>query len=276
MQPAIEVHTLGVRYNLRLTRKNTLRESFKNMARRHRGPTHFWALRDVSFQVDRGESLAIIGPNGAGKSTLLQVLAGILEPTEGAIEVRGRISSLLTLGAGFDMELSGHDNIVLAGAFMGLDHRDMATRLPEIIDFADLGQFIDAPIKTYSAGMNARLGFSIATAVEPDVLLLDEVLGTGDATFRAKSQQRVMELMRAARAIVLVTHDMNWAREFCNRAILLEQGNVVAAGDPGEVVAIHEDRSGQRRAGLQPQPLPPVVDSGLGGVPVAAMVAQTR
>ncbi|MGZ3641662.1 MAG: ABC transporter ATP-binding protein [Candidatus Limnocylindrales bacterium] len=276
MRSAIDVRTLGVRYNLRLTRKNTLRESFKNLSRRHHGPTHFWALRDVSFKVDHGESLAVIGPNGAGKSTLLQVLAGILEPTEGAIDVSGRVSSLLTLGAGFDSELSGRDNILLAGAFMGIDHHDMAARLPGIIEFADIGQFIDAPIKTYSSGMNARLGFSIATAVEPDVLLLDEVLGTGDATFRAKSQQRVMELMRSARAIVLVTHDMSWAKEFCNRAILLERGNVVAAGDPSEVVDIHEERSAQRRAGEQPEPLPPVVDRGLDGAPVAAMVAGVR
>jgi ABC-type polysaccharide/polyol phosphate transport system ATPase subunit len=263
MEPAIDVRTLGVRYNLRLTRKNTVREAFKGMARRRRGPSHFWALRDVSFRVPPGESLAVIGPNGAGKSTLLQVLAGILLPDEGAIDVNGRISSLLTLGAGFDPELSGRDNILLAGAFMGIDHGDMLARMDGIIEFADLGQFIDAAIKTYSSGMNARLGFSIATAVEPDVLLLDEVLGTGDATFRAKSQARVVELMQAARAIVLVTHDMIWATEFCNHALLLEQGNVVAAGDPEPVVAIHQERSELRRAGITPERLPPITDTGI-------------
>jgi ABC-2 type transport system ATP-binding protein len=262
MAPAIEVRTLGIRYNLRLTKKNTIRESFKNAARRTNGPSHFWALRDVTFRLDHGESLAVIGPNGAGKSTLLQVLARILEPTEGSIDVRGRISSLLTLGAGFDPDLSGRDNIQLAGAFMGMAHDDMMRRLPDIIEFADIGQFMDAPIKTYSSGMNARLGFSIATAVDPDVLLLDEVLGTGDATFRSKSQQRVEELMKSARAIVLVTHDMKWPVEFCNRAILLERGNIVAAGKPEDVVEIHEERSGRRRAGEQPEPLPPIVDEG--------------
>jgi ABC-type polysaccharide/polyol phosphate transport system ATPase subunit len=261
--PAITVEYLGVRYNLRLTRRNTVRETFKNAATRKNGPTHFWALRDVSFRIDHGESLAVIGPNGAGKSTLLQVLAGILEPTEGRIHVDGRISSLLTLGAGFDGDLSGRDNIMLAGAFMGMEPADMASRLDAIIDFADIGQFIDAPIKTYSTGMNARLGFSIATAVDPDVLLLDEVLGTGDATFRAKSQQRVEELMQSARAIVLVTHDMTWPVEFCNRAVLLEQGHIVAAGVPQEVVRIHEERSAQRRTGTQPEPLPPIVDTGI-------------
>lgn len=262
MRPAIDVRSLGVRYNLRLTRRNTLRQSFRNLPHRG-GARHFWALRDVSFQVDRGESLAVVGPNGAGKSTLLQVLAGIIEPTEGAIQVDGRISSLLMLGAGFDPDLTGRDNIVLAGAFMGMDHTDMLARMPGIIDLADIGQFIDAPIKTYSSGMSARLGFSIATAVDPDVLLLDEVLSTGDATFRAKSQERVVHLMRAARAIVLVTHDMHWAVEFCNRAVLLEQGNIVAAGEPQAVADIHEARSAVRRAGDQPEPLPPISDQGL-------------
>jgi ABC-type polysaccharide/polyol phosphate transport system ATPase subunit len=264
MAPAIEVRSLGVRYSLRLNRRNTLRESVIGVAR-GRSPGHFWALRDVSFQVDPGESLAVIGPNGAGKSTLLQVLAGILEPSEGWLRVNGRISSLLTVGVGFDPDLSGRDNILLAGAFMGLDHRVMMAKLDEITEFADLGQFIDAKIKTYSTGMSARLGFSIATALDPDVLIIDEVLGTGDAEFRSKSQRRIQDLMRAARAIVLVTHDMHWPREFCNRAVLLERGHVVAAGDPQDVVRIHEERSEERRAGQEPEPLAPVVDTGLGG-----------
>ena len=245
---AIDVAGLGVRYSLRLTRKTTIRDSFRNLARSSDGPTHFWALRNVTFRLVHGESLAVIGPNGAGKSTLLQVLAGIIEPTEGVIDVRGHISSLLTLGAGFDAELSGRDNILLAGAFLGIDHLEMVDRLEPIIEFADIGQFIDAPIKTYSAGMRARLGFSIATSVEPDVLLLDEVLGTGDQVFRAKSQARVMELVRGARAIVLVTHDMNWVTEFCNRAMLIEKGHVIAEGAPEDVVKIHQEHSERDRA----------------------------
>jgi ABC-2 type transport system ATP-binding protein len=265
MTPAIEVRSLGVRYNLRLTRRNTLRQSFRNLPQRG-GERHFWALRDVSFRVDRGESLAVVGPNGAGKSTLLQVLAGIIEPTEGAIAVDGRVSSLLMLGAGFDPDLSGRDNIALAGAFMGIDHADMQARTPGIVALADIGQFIDAPIKTYSSGMSARLGFSIATAVDPDVLLLDEVLSTGDATFRAKSQERVIQLMGAAHAIVLVTHDMHWAVEFCNRAVLLEHGSIVAAGTPQDVAAQHEARSALRRAGVTPEVLRPLIEPGLDAV----------
>ncbi len=241
--PAIEVDDLGVRYSLRLTKKTTVHRSFINLMRRSEGPNHFWALRNVGFKVTHGESLAVIGPNGAGKSTLLQVLAGIIEPSEGEVAVRGQISSLLTLGAGFDQELSGFDNILLAGAFLGIPHKEMTERLPGIIEFAELGQFIDAPIKTYSSGMRARLGFSIATAVDPAVLLLDEVLSTGDEVFRAKSRGRIIELMKAAKAIVMVTHDMNWVTEFCNRAMLLEKGRVIAEGEPAEIVAMHQDHS---------------------------------
>ncbi|MEW6223291.1 MAG: ABC transporter ATP-binding protein [Chloroflexota bacterium] len=243
----IGVEDLGVRYSLRLTKKTTLRDSIVRRVRR-KGETSFWALRNVSFNVLQGESLGVIGPNGAGKSTLLQVLAGIITPSEGEVAVDGHVSSLLTLGVGFDQELSGVDNIRLGGAFMGLDHRMVEERLPTIVEYADLGQFIDAPIKTYSAGMRARLGFAIATSVEPDILLLDEVLATGDAAFREKSKQRVLELVTQAKAIVLVTHDMNWVTEYCNRAILIEQGRVVLEGPPGDVVALHQEHSEQRRA----------------------------
>ena len=149
--PAIQAHDVGVKYNLRLTRRNTLRHSFRNLLSRSDGERDFWALKDVSFKLVHGESLAVIGPNGAGKSTLLQVLAGIITPSAGSVEVRGQISSLLTLGAGFDQELTGRQNILLAGAFLGIETREMARRLPGIIEFADIGQFIDAPIKTYSS-----------------------------------------------------------------------------------------------------------------------------
>ncbi|HEX7347984.1 MAG TPA: ATP-binding cassette domain-containing protein, partial [Candidatus Limnocylindrales bacterium] len=172
---AIDATDLGVQYSLRFTKKTTLRQSFMQMFSRE--PLEpFWALRGVSFNLVRGESLGVIGPNGAGKSTLLQVLAGIIQPSEGSVEVHGHVSSLLTLGAGFDAELSGTDNILLAGAFLGLPDGVVRELMPSIIEFADLGRFIDAPLKTYSSGMRARLGFSIATSVDPDILLLDEVL----------------------------------------------------------------------------------------------------
>ncbi len=244
---AIDCVDLGIRYNLRLTRKTTVRESFRNAARRSAGPTHFWALRNVTFRVPHGETLAVIGPNGAGKSTLLQVLAGILRPNEGQVDVVGQVSALLTLGAGFDQDLSGHDNILLAGAFLGIDDKVMHELLPGIVEFADLGAFIDAAIKTYSSGMRARLGFAIATAIDPDVLIIDEVLATGDAVFREKSKRRIVEMTSAAKGIVIVTHDMAWVTDFCNRAMLLDKGVIVAMGDPAEVVALHEERSARAR-----------------------------
>lgn len=244
---AINAEDVGVRYSLRLTKKQTVKSSVVRRVRRQ-GETSFWALRNVSFQVHHGDALGIVGPNGAGKSTLLQVLAGIITPSEGFVEVDGHVSSLLTLGVGFDQDLSGTDNIRLAGAFMGLDHAVMEERLPAIVDYADLGDFIDVPIKTYSSGMRARLGFAIATSVEPDILILDEVLSTGDAAFRAKSKQRVGELVSEAKAIVLVTHDMNWVTEYCNRAMLIEKGNIVAMGSPEDVVREHQERSAKRRA----------------------------
>jgi ABC-type polysaccharide/polyol phosphate transport system ATPase subunit len=244
---AISVEDLGVKYTLRLTKKRTLRASLSQRLKRTPSKA-FWALRNVSFEVQHGESLGVIGPNGAGKSTLLQVLAGIITPSEGEVMVDGHISSLLTLGVGFDQDLSGTDNIRLAGAFMGIDHKVVEDKLADIVDYADLGEFIDAPIKTYSSGMRARLGFAIATSVEPDILILDEVLSTGDAAFREKSKQRVAELLEEAKAIVLVTHDMNWVREYCTRAILLERGRIVATGSPDEVVRAHQERSAERKA----------------------------
>ena len=208
----------------------------------------FWALRHVSIRVLHGELLAVIGPNGAGKSTLLQVLAGIIRPSEGAVDVQGHVSGLLTLGAGFDRDLSGRDNILLGGAFLGLDDQVTRELLPSIIEYAELGDFIDAPLKTYSSGMRARLGFAIATSVDPDILLLDEVLATGDAQFRAKSKARVIELAKSAKAVVLVTHDMGWVTEYCNRAVLIERGKLIVEGEPAEVVEIHRQHSEEARA----------------------------
>jgi ABC-type polysaccharide/polyol phosphate transport system ATPase subunit len=244
---AIATSDLGVRYDLRFTKKTTIRSSVAQMLGRG-AAEQFWALRHVNLKVQRGESLAVIGPNGAGKSTLLQVLAGIIRPSEGAVDVIGHVSGLLTLGAGFDKELTGRDNILLGGAFLGLDDAVTRELLSSIIDYAELGEFIDAPLRTYSSGMRARLGFAIATAVDPDILLLDEVLATGDANFRAKSKARVIEIVGAAKAVVLVTHDMNWVTEYCNRAILIEKGVIAHQGSPAEVVALHKEHMAERRA----------------------------
>ena len=197
----IDVRELGVRYNLRLTRKNTVRQSFTNLLkRRDDGPTSFWALREVTFHLTRGESLAVIGPNGAGKSTLLQALAGIITPSAGEIAVRGQISSLLTLGAGFDADLTGRDNILLAGAFMGMSHRETQDRLESIIAFADIGEFIDKPVKTYSSGMFVRLAFAIAIHVNPEILIVDEALALDPLPKVIWMQLGVRDDTQAARA----------------------------------------------------------------------------
>ncbi len=248
---AIEVRNLGIRYNLHLTRRTTLKGSLAEWVGRKQAEDHyFWALRHVDFTVAHGESLGVLGQNGAGKSTLLLALAGILAPDEGAIKVSGRVQSLLTLGAGFEMEISGRENIALLGAFMGIRHRVMQDLTPSIIDFADIGAFIDAPVKTYSSGMRARLGFSIATAIAPDILLLDEVLGTGDEEFRGRSQQRIRDLVARAKAIVLVTHDLNSVSELCSRSILMEKGCIVHEGPSQETVDVYRDRIRKRKARL--------------------------
>jgi ABC-type polysaccharide/polyol phosphate transport system ATPase subunit len=259
---AIQVQDLGVRFNLRFNRKTTIRQQLAHVIERRPGD-QFWALRHVSFRLLHGESLGVIGPNGAGKSTLLQVLAGILQPSEGVVDVRGQVSGLLTLGAGFDRELTGRDNILLGGAFLGLD--DVVTRelLPSIVEYADLGDFIDAPLKTYSSGMRARLGFAIATSIDPDILLLDEVLATGDANFRAKSKARVIELVGAAKGVVLVTHDMNWVIEYCNRALLIEKGRVVIEGPPEQVVEVHRQHTEEARARKEAAALAAGIDPSL-------------
>lgn len=246
--PALVVRELGVQYNLRFGKNTRMRTSFRSVLRREATDKRFWALRDATFTVRRGESVGVIGPNGAGKSTLLLVLAGIITPSEGVVEVNGHISTLLSLQAGFDQELSGLDNIALAGALMGIPHETMRRITPEVIEFADLGRFIDAPLKTYSSGMRARLGFSIATAVDPDILLLDEVLQTGDEVFREKSRQRIISVLQAAKAVVLVTHDMTWVTEFCTRALLIEDGRVALDGAPEDVVRVHREHSQARRA----------------------------
>jgi ABC-type polysaccharide/polyol phosphate transport system ATPase subunit len=244
---AIRAEGLGVKYDLRFNKKTTISRSLGEIL--GRGSTKdFWALQQVSLKVVHGESLAVIGPNGAGKSTLLQVLAGIIKPSAGVVDVRGHVSGLLTLGAGFDVDLSGRDNILLGGAFLGLDDQVTRDLMPSIVEYADIGEFIDAPLKTYSSGMRARLGFAIATSVNPDILLLDEVLATGDATFREKSKLRVIEIVKAAKAVVLVTHDMTWVTEYCNRAILIEGGHVVAEGEPADVVELHRQHTEEARA----------------------------
>lgn len=238
-------HGIGVSYDLRLRRRRTFRDAVNDLLQGRGQRSVLWALRGVELEVRSGEAVGVVGPNGAGKSTLMLVLAGILRPDEGSLTVKGRVSALLALGAGFDLDLSGRENIELALAFMGIEGRGARAVAPDIIDFADLGEFIDAPAKTYSAGMRARLGFAVATAVEPEILLIDEVLSTGDIAFRERSRQRIDELVRGSHAAVIVTHDLDYVVESCTRATWLDHGTVAACGDPRAVVEAYRVASEQ-------------------------------
>ncbi|HWQ34196.1 MAG TPA: ABC transporter ATP-binding protein [Blastocatellia bacterium] len=203
----------------------------------------FYAVRDVSFEVRRGEALGIIGHNGAGKSTILRMLSGITTPTDGEIIINGQLSALIEVGSGFHPELTGRENIYLNGAILGMRRRDITARLDSIIDFAGVRKFIDVPVKRYSSGMYVRLGFSIAAHLDPDILLLDEVLAVGDAAFQAKCLQRIGELERAGKTIIFISHDLRAVEQLCDRVLLLQQGRVVAEGRPREVIAEYHRRS---------------------------------
>ncbi len=205
-----------------------------------------WPLVGVSFQIEPGETFAIIGRNGAGKTTLLKVIAGIVSPTMGEVVVRGRVAPLLELGAGFEPELTGRENVYLYGSLLGFRNRYLASRLDRIARFAELEDYLDVPLKNYSAGMVARLAFAIATDDMPDILLVDEVLSVGDAKFQEKCRQRIEEFRRRGTSILLVSHDMELVNGLSRRALLLEEGRQVALGPAGEVTRRYLDRSPPR------------------------------
>jgi lipopolysaccharide transport system ATP-binding protein len=200
------------------------------------------ALTDVSFRVAAGETVGVIGPNGSGKSTLLKLLAGILQPTSGSLSVRGRLAALLELGAGFHPEISGRENVELSGLLLGLTRREIAARFDEIVRFAEIEEFLDAPVKTYSSGMAVRLGFSIAAHSDPDVLLVDEVLAVGDEAFARRSLEKFSEFERAGKTLVLVSHDLALVAERCRRVLWLDRGRLAADGPAGETVALYRER----------------------------------
>ena len=194
------------------------------------------ALRDVSFSVARGEAFGVIGRNGAGKSTLLQILAGTLRPTAGECEVRGRVTALLELGSGFNPEFTGRENIYLAGAILGLAKEEMAAKFDAIVQFADIGAFIEQPVKTYSTGMMMRVAFAVAISVEPDVLIIDEALSVGDILFQQKCSRRLHELIAKGVTLLVVTHDLSFVLSMCQRAIWLDQGRARFLGEAGACV----------------------------------------
>jgi lipopolysaccharide transport system ATP-binding protein len=198
------------------------------------------ALNDVSFELERGEVLGLIGSNGSGKSTTLALIAGVLKAQAGAVEVRGRVCPLLELGAGFHPELTGRENIVLNGVLLGLTRREILAKMDEIVSFSELDQFLDQPLRTYSSGMMARLGFSVAAHLDPEILLIDEVLAVGDLRFQAKCREKLEEFKGRQVTIALVSHSLGEVRGFCERVIWLKDGKIVADGEPGSVITGYE------------------------------------
>ncbi len=234
-KPAVKVDNVSIMFNLNREKVDNVKEYFIKLITRRLRFTEFWALKDVSFEIEKGERLGILGFNGAGKSTLLKTIAGVLKPTEGSVEVEGVIAPLLELGAGFDSNYSGKENIFLYGATMGYSRKYIEERYDEIVAFSELKDFIDVPVKNYSSGMRARLGFAIATAVEPEVLILDEVLSVGDAKFRAKSEKKVKSMFDKGVTVLFVSHNTAQVRRLCNKAIILDHGKVIASGEADEV-----------------------------------------
>ena len=238
----IEVRNVGMRYRVHKSRRRSLREAlFRSMLRRDE-IIDVWALKDVSFEVARGESLGLIGDNGAGKSTLCLLLGQIMTPTEGKVKVDGQVSALLALGVGFQADLTGRDNVFLSGIYLGYSMGQIRALFPEIVAFSELEDSIDLPVRTYSSGMRARLAFSIAASIQPEILIIDELMGVGDRGFQAKSQARMKELIAESRALVVVSHSMNTIRDLCSRAVWLDKGQVMAQGPTAEVIKAYEDR----------------------------------
>jgi teichoic acid transport system ATP-binding protein len=236
-QYSVRIEDVHVTYRTALDpRANTLRHKVTRIGRREKLVHEVQALRGVSFDVEQGTVLGIIGANGAGKSTLMRAVAGILPPSKGQIEVNGRISTLLALGVGFNGNLSGRENVVLGGLAAGLTRKQISEKYEEIAAWADLGEFMDLPMKTYSSGMYGRLAFAVSTHMEPDVLLIDEALSAGDAKFKRKSQEKMEELCAQARTIFVVSHGTGTIRDLCNDCVWLHKGELVQRGEPEEVI----------------------------------------
>jgi len=232
----IEAENIGIMFKLRHEKKQTIKKSAMNIFGKRRPVQNFWALRNVSFKVNKGESLGVIGKNGSGKTTLLRIIGGIFKPDEGSIKVEGKVSTLLSRTVGFQPELSGLENIYLSGTILGLKKKKIDAIIDDIIDFSELNNFIDVPIKTYSAGMYARLGFSIVVNIERDVILIDEILGVGDSRFKEKCETKMRQFKERGKTIILVSHNLEAIKKSCDRAVLLDKGAITAEGKPEKVV----------------------------------------
>jgi len=239
MTLAVSLKGIGKRYKISPSRSSLLKEalSFGKVKRSH----DFWALQDIALEVKPGTTLGILGRNGAGKSTLLRIISGVLQPTTGTVQVNGRLTAIFGLGSGFNPEFTGRENAMMNGLILGIDHKEMLERFDEIADFAEIGDFMDQPVRTYSSGMRSRLGFAVAVNVDPDILVLDEALSAGDAAFKKKSLQRMYDLRESGTTILFVSHSMGMVKKFCTDAILLHKGRLVTSGDPEQVADHYRD-----------------------------------
>ena len=236
-QPAIIVDNVSMKFNLSKEKVDSLKDYIIKSIKKEIKYNEFWALQNVSFTVEKGDRVGILGLNGAGKSTLLKVIAGVFKPTEGSVTKHGKMVPLLELGAGFDQQYTGKENIYLYGAMLGYSKEFIDEKYDEIVKFSELKDFIDVPIKNYSSGMKSRLGFSIATVVSPKILILDEVLSVGDAKFRKKSEKKVLSMFDSGVTVLFVSHSLAQVKRICNKAMILEKGKLIAYGDIDEISA---------------------------------------
>lgn len=237
----IEVNHVSLCYRMPAERVSGMKEFLVQALQGKLQYKEFWALQDVDFSIEKGEVLGLVGANGAGKSTMLKVISGILKPTKGTVTVHGNIVPMLELGSGFDLELTGRENVFLNGAILGYSESFLKEKYQEIVDFSELGEFIEMPLRNYSSGMITRLAFSIATVVKPDILIVDEILSVGDAAFQKKSKNRMMELMSGGTTVLLVSHSAEQITEMCSRAIWLEKGKMKMIGPAIDVCRAYEE-----------------------------------
>ena len=228
---AIEVDNVSMKFNLSREKVDSLKDYIFKTIKREIQYNEFWALKNVSFSVEKGDRVGILGLNGAGKSTLLKDISGVFKPTEGHVDKHGKMVPLLELGAGFDPQYTGKENIYLYGAMLGYTKKFIDSKYDEIVEFSELQKFMDVPVKNYSSGMKSRLGFSIATVVEPKILILDEVLSVGDAKFRKKSEKKIMSMFDSGVTVLFVSHSLEQVQRLCNKAMILEKGKLIAYGD---------------------------------------------
>lgn len=238
----IVVDDVTMRFNLAEEKTDSIKEYCMKLLKGKLHFNEFYALKNISFTVERGDSVALIGHNGSGKSTLLKILAGVMFPTKGGIAVNGTIAPLIELGAGFDMELTAKENIYLNGAILGFDRAFMDQHFEEIVEFSELREFINVPLKNFSSGMIARLGFSIATVVKADILIVDEVLAVGDFRFQEKCKKKIAEILARGTTLLFVSHSAEQVKELCRKAVWLDHGNMMAYGDTEEIYAMYENK----------------------------------